>query len=122
VSTLPAGLRVLNGSITVQGEVTDVLMMSGTATSAVIVAANAAANTSHIMTESLSSAFSTADVNLAVQTVNNVSRRIRNLKQFDIRRTLFVLHCSHFYTKSLSWSPLVSYCLIEGDSSTIPNR
>jgi REJ domain len=121
VSTLPAGLRVLNGSITVQGEVTDVLMMSGTAKTAVIVVENAAANTSHIMTESLSSAFSTGDVNLAVQTVNNVSCRIRNLNQFDIRRTLFVVHCSHFYTKSLSLSPLVSYRLIEGDSSNIPN-
>jgi hypothetical protein len=73
VSTLPAGLSVLNGLITIQGEVTDVLMTSGTATTSVTAVANAAANTSHILTESLSSAFSTGDVNLAVQTVNNVS-------------------------------------------------
>ena len=94
VSTLPAGLSVFDGLITVQGEVTDVLMMSGTASTTVKIVANTAANTSHIMAESLSNAFATGDVNLAVQTVNNVSRILYNLEEFDFLRTL--LFCPPF--------------------------
>ena len=97
VSTLPAGLSVFNGLITIQGEVSDVLLMSGTATTTVKVAANPAANTSHILIESLSSAFSTFDVNLAVQTVNNVSHMFNYLDRLNVHRiSLFRLDCFQF--------------------------
>jgi REJ domain len=84
VSTLPAGLKMLDSMITIQGEVTDVLMMSETVTTAVMVVVNDAVNTSRIMSESLSSAFSTGDVNLAVQTVNNVSCCFHNVDRIEI--------------------------------------
>lgn len=74
-STLPAGLASESSLITLQGTAVDIYLSYGTAKSTVSVTLSANTNVSHILSSGLSSAFSSGDVNLAFQTVNNVSHK-----------------------------------------------
>ena len=72
-STLPAGLSTENSLVTLKGATTDIYSTVGTATATAEVTLNAATNLSHVLTTQLLSAFASGNVNLAFQTVNNVS-------------------------------------------------
>ena len=72
-STLPSGLESALYMITLRGQATDIYFSSGTATHAVAVQLNANTNVSLALSAGLTSAFSSGDINLAFQTVNNVS-------------------------------------------------
>ena len=73
-TTLPAGLITQNSNLTLQTIVTDLFLSFSTATTPVHVTFSATTNVSHILTSTLSTAFAIGDVNLALQTVNNVSQ------------------------------------------------
>ena len=71
-STLPAGLRILDNLIVLQGKATDVFLSSGEATTFVTVGFDPAVNVSKVMTSSLAAAFLTGNIDAVFQTVNNV--------------------------------------------------
>lgn len=71
-TTLPSGLASENNTITLQGQAIDVFAASSIATAKVSVTLSPQTNISHILTTTLYSAFSSGNVNLAFQTVNNV--------------------------------------------------
>ena len=73
ISTLPAGLSTEDSMVTLQAQAADIFATTGAATSTAKVTLNAKTNVSHILTSTLTSAFSSGNVNLAIQTVNNVS-------------------------------------------------
>ena len=64
---LPAGVIVL------QTQVTDVYLTPASAVKIVVVTPATAVNVSHILSTSLATAFAAGNINLAIQTVNNVS-------------------------------------------------
>ena len=64
---LPAGVIVL------QTQVTDVYLTLASAVKIVVVTPATAVNVSHILSTSLATAFAAGNINLAIQTVNNVS-------------------------------------------------
>jgi REJ domain len=72
-STLPAGLRVLNNAIELQGKATDIFFSSADANTSVTVKINDAVNVSKVLTDALTTAFLVGDVDTVFQTVNNVS-------------------------------------------------
>ena len=72
-SSLPAGLSTERNLITLQSQATDIFLSFGSATSTVGVTLSATTNVSLVLTTGLSSAFSSGNINLAFQTVNNVS-------------------------------------------------
>ena len=73
ISTLPAGLSTEGSLVTLQGEAMDILGSYSTATTTARVVFNTSTNVSQILTNQLKAAFSTGNVNLAFQTINNVS-------------------------------------------------
>lgn len=73
ISTLPAGPSMFNNSVTIKGDVADVFMTSASSLTSVAVFFNADVNVSEILSSSLTNAFSSSDMNLVFQTVNNVS-------------------------------------------------
>ena len=73
VTTLPAGLLTQKYMLTLQTLVTDIYLSVSTANTPVRVTLAAKTNVSEILTTSLVSAFAIGDINLAIQTVNNVS-------------------------------------------------
>ena len=74
ISALPAGLSTENSLVTLRGEAMDILGSQNAATSTVRVVFNTSTNISLILTKKLELAFSSGNINLAFQTVNNVSR------------------------------------------------
>lgn len=72
-TTLPSGLSTENYTITLQGEVTDIFAALSAASTSVSVTLSPQTNISHVLTSTLNSAFSSGNINLAFQTVNNVS-------------------------------------------------
>ena len=72
-STLPAGLISQSNLLTLQGHAADIYGAFGAATGTVAVQLNTSTNVSHVMRSGLLNAFSSGNVNLAIQTVNNVS-------------------------------------------------
>lgn len=74
ISTLPAGLSTFNNSVTIKGDVADVFLTSVSSTTSVTVLFNPAVNVSEILSSTLTNAFSSSDMNLVFQTVNNVSQ------------------------------------------------
>jgi REJ domain len=71
-SALPAGSSS-GGLITVQGTATDVLLSSSSAIGSVTVTASTSTNITSVLLKGLSKAFASGNLNLAFQTVNNVS-------------------------------------------------
>ena len=71
-TTLPSGLTSENNTISLQGLAIDIFAASSAATAKVSVTLSPQTNISHILTTTLYSAFSSGNVNLAFQTVNNV--------------------------------------------------
>ena len=61
------------GAIVLQTQVTDIYFTSATATTNVVVTSARAANVSHVLESTLVTAFAAGNINLAIQTVNNVS-------------------------------------------------
>lgn len=72
-SALPAGLEVLNRTITIQGKATDIFDSSATANQTVTVIPETVVNLSQVTATSLSEAFMVGNINLVYQTVNNVA-------------------------------------------------
>lgn len=72
-STLPAGLDSQSNLLTLQGQAVDIYSASAVATASVHVIFNSTTDVSNVLSSGLSNAFSFGDVNLALQTVNNVS-------------------------------------------------
>ena len=67
ITMLPAGVIIL------QTQVTDVYLTLATAVKIVVVTPAPAVNVSHVLIASLATAFAAGNINLAIQTVNNVS-------------------------------------------------
>ena len=96
--TLPAGLVSQGNVLTLQGRAADIYGAFGAATGSVEVQFSATTNISHVLTTGLSSAFSSGNVNLAIQTVNNVSnsdifspvKNSLNLVYFLLINALFI--------------------------------
>ena len=72
-TTLPAGLSSQGSNVTVQAKATDIYLSLSTATTSVRVTLSATIDISAILTSSLKSASDNGDINLTIQTVNNVS-------------------------------------------------
>ena len=72
-TTLPAGPFTLQNNLTLQTSVTDIYYSVSTATIIVKVILQQTTNTSIILTSSLKTAYNTGNINLVLQTVNNVS-------------------------------------------------
>ena len=72
-STLPAGLSTENNLVTLHVEAADIFSSFGVASTTARVSLNASTNISSILSTQLKSAFSSGNVNLALQSVNNVS-------------------------------------------------
>ena len=72
-SNLPAGLNSEKSMITLQGQAVDIFSASSTATTTVSVTLSVT-NISGYLTSNLTSAFQAGNINLAFQTVNNVSQ------------------------------------------------
>ena len=72
-SILPAGLRILNYLITLQAKVSDVYFSTSEAVSSVTVKINSAVNVSKVLSDSLTTAFLTGNMDAVFQSVNNVS-------------------------------------------------
>jgi hypothetical protein len=72
-ATLPAGLVSQSYLITLQGQAIDIFSSSSSATSSVTVKRSANLNITNLLTVNLASGFSTGNVNLVFQTINNVS-------------------------------------------------
>ena len=62
-----------SGTVTLQTQVTDIYLTVAVAVTNVIVTPAPALNVSHILHTSLATAYAVGDINLAIQTVNNVS-------------------------------------------------
>ena len=73
VSTLPAGLRSLNDSVTVRGKAIDIYSSSATAVVLVKVDTLSHTNISGIMSDAFTNAFYAGDINIVYETMNNVS-------------------------------------------------
>ena len=71
-TTLPPGLTTESNIVTVQAQISDILLSSSTSVTPVQVTFTRTANVTKILTNSLATAFATGDVNLAIRTVNNV--------------------------------------------------
>ena len=72
-STLPAGLSTEDSMVTLHVEAVDIFSSYGEANTTARVSVITSTNISNILTSQLQSAFSSGNVNLAFQTVNNVS-------------------------------------------------
>jgi hypothetical protein len=72
-ATLPAGLVSQSYLILLQGQAIDIFSSSSSATSSVTVKRSANLNITNLLTVNLASGFSTGNVNLVFQTINNVS-------------------------------------------------
>jgi REJ domain len=75
VSTLPAGLKVLNSMVTLQSKATDTLLASGQATSTVKVLVNPAVNLTFVLGSAITNALSSGNYDIAFQAINNVSEK-----------------------------------------------
>jgi hypothetical protein len=75
-TTLPAGLAAENYAITLNAEAADIFFSSASANSMVEVTMSQNTNVTKVLASSLLTAFSSGDVNLAFQTVNNVASTI----------------------------------------------
>ena len=73
VSTLPAGLPDLHNLVTVSSQASDIFLSSSSVFDYVTVNASSNAELAHILKTGLLQAFSSGNVNLAFQIVNNVS-------------------------------------------------
>ena len=73
ISTLPAGPSMFNNSVTIKSDVADVFLTSVSSITTVAVFFNPDVNVSEILSSTLTNAFSSSDINLVFQTVNNVS-------------------------------------------------
>lgn len=73
ITALPSGLLAEKFMLTLQTKVTDIYFSFSTATTPVRVAPAVTTNVSQILTVSLATAFATGNINMAIQTVNNVS-------------------------------------------------
>ena len=73
-STLPAGLRILNDTVTIRGKAIDVYLSSATAVAYVEVQTLAHTNVSYIMSDAFNTAFLTGNINNVYETMNNVSQ------------------------------------------------
>jgi hypothetical protein len=73
VSTLPAGLKMLNSLITIQTKATDTFLASGKATSTVKVLVNPAVNLTFVLGNAIASALASGNYDIAFQAINNVS-------------------------------------------------
>jgi REJ domain len=72
-STLPAGLRILNDTVTVRGKATDIYSSSATAVAYVEVQSLTSTNVSNIMSDAFNNAFLAGNINSVYETMNNVS-------------------------------------------------
>ena len=75
-TTLPAGLPVLDYTVTLRGKAIDMLNSSSSATYTVAVTPSQSENTSSTLSKSLDRAFLTGDVNLAYQAINSAATTI----------------------------------------------
>ena len=78
-TTLPAGLPALEYKVTVQSRAVDVYLSGATATVGVPVKMAASINVTRILSDALTTAFSSGDINLAFQTVNNVATSVNSV-------------------------------------------
>lgn len=109
-STLPAG-STSDGLIIVQGSAADIFLSSSSATGTVAVSTSASTNITSVLTSGLSAAFASGNLNLAFQTVNNVSIQYYaafllslSFNRIGVEQSLVI--------SSLSPSPSFSYLLI----------
>jgi hypothetical protein len=75
VSTLPAGLKVLNSMVTLQSKATDTLLASGQATNTVKVLVNPAVNLTFVLGSAITNALSSGNYDIAFQAINNVREK-----------------------------------------------
>jgi REJ domain len=75
-ATLPAGSSSLGHRITLFSAATDIFNSSGNATATVVVKTKGNVNLTRILDTTLNTAFSAGNVNLAFQTINNVSTEL----------------------------------------------
>ena len=90
-STLPAGLSSQSNALVLQGKAVDIYDASSVASASVQVLVSPRTNLSIILSSGLSRAFSSGNINLAIQTVNNVSPS-------EINHLLFLSHIFTFFT------------------------
>jgi REJ domain len=116
VSTLPAGLKMLDNLITIQVKATDTFLASGKATGTVKVLVNPAVNLTLVLANGIASALASGNYDLAFQIVNNVSEKIA-----DKRHTLLSIYCQR---ETSSSTRLGNYDLLSliMSSFTIPHH
>ena len=71
-TTLPAGGSAVKYNVTLRSQATDIFTSSASAYGSVVVKSQASTNVSHVLITGLSDAFSSGNINRAIQTVNNV--------------------------------------------------
>lgn len=72
-ASLPAGLPVEKNLITVQGQVVDMFLSSSLVISTLKVTASKSTNVTRLLKSNVQSGFSSGNINLVFQTINNVS-------------------------------------------------
>ena len=71
-TTLPAGGSAVKYNVTLRSQATDIFTSSASAYGTVVVKSQSSTNVSHVLITGLSDAFSSGNINRAIQTVNNV--------------------------------------------------
>ena len=111
ISTLPAGLSTEDSMVSLQAQAADIFSTYAVATTTARVTLDPKTNVPQILNSTLKSAFSSGNVNLAIQTVNNVSDKYffnygtRALKFY--LQILYNLIVINFYLTSKSVSPVL---------------
>ena len=98
-SSLPAGLSSLNSTLTLQIEAADVFFTSGTATTEVVIT-DASPDMPDYLKNGLQSAFFTGNVDLAFQSVNNVSHLYNILLSIPFEYPLSTSTCKFYISLS----------------------
>ena len=75
-TTLPSGLSTYQFQVTVQSQAVDVYLSGAVASVGVPVQLSAKTNVTRVLSSSLSTAFTSGNINLAFQTVNNVATSV----------------------------------------------
>jgi mannose/fructose/N-acetylgalactosamine-specific phosphotransferase system component IIC len=78
-AALPAGKAIHNHLITLQGRAVDIFLSSGVATAPVTVRASLSTNITQLLALNVASGFTSGDVDLVFQTINNVATTVNSV-------------------------------------------